>query len=212
MKMPNLTVDFKLVRKIGRVLYGLVFAVLIIIAGLVAVSIFNIPGNYKLFVVQSGSMEPAVRKGALVVVKPQGDYQKGDIITVVAGKKVTITHRIFGIEEAAGQTSYITKGDANNAPDGEKRPKSTVLGKTLFSIPFLGYPIAFAKTLYGLILLVLVPAVLIIISELFTIQNETKRLIQERKKRKLSLTEGVEEKIGEEMIAVEEKIKKAIKK
>lgn len=201
----------KKIKIIGKILYGLVFAGLIIIAGLVAVSIFNIPGNYKLLVVQSGSMEPAVRKGALVITKPQNDYFKGDIITVAdTNPKESVTHRIFGIEETAGQTSYITKGDANNAPDGEKRPKNKVLGKVLFSVPFLGYPVSFAKTLYGLILLVLIPAVLIILGEAVTIKNETKRLLLERKKRKLSLTEKVEEKIGEEIIEVEKRVKKII--
>ena len=175
---------FQVIRKIVKILYGLVFAVLIIVAGLVAISIIKIPGNYKPLVVQSGSMEPKILKGAIVVVKPQQDYQKGDVITVVepANPKVSLTHRIVTVEEIDGRTFYTTKGDANEDADTEKRPKDNVFGKVLFSVPFLGYPVSFAKTRNGLIILVLIPATLIIYSELISIKNEIQKLIKGRKK------------------------------
>lgn len=178
-------VDFgKLIRRIGKVLYGVIFAGLIIVAGLVAISALKIPGNYKLLVVQSGSMEPSIKQGAVVVVKPVSEYKKGDVITVSepANPKISLTHRIFEVKEKDGKTFYVTKGDANDTPDTEERPKENVLGKVIFSVPFVGYPIAFAKTKEGLIFLIIIPATLIIYSELISIKNEAKRLLKGRKK------------------------------
>lgn len=201
-------------KKIGRILYGLIFFVLILIAGIVTISTFKIPGNYKLFNVQSGSMEPAIKKGALVIVKPIQNYQKGDVITVSepANPKVSLTHRIFEVKEKDGKTFYVTKGDANNTPDTEDRPKENVIGKVLFSIPYIGYPIGFAKTRDGLIILIIIPITLIIYSELISIKNEVKKLIEKRKQKKLSLIEKVELEIGEEEIKTEKGIKKLFKK
>jgi signal peptidase len=203
----------KTVQKTGEFLYWLIFAVLIIIAGTIAMSDLKIPGNYKIFAVESGSMEPAIKTGAVVIIKPSDNYQKGDVITVQdpANPKNTLTHRIFEVKENNGSVSYITKGDANNGPDIEERLKSNVLGKVIFSIPLLGYPIGFAKTSTGLIILIIIPATLIIYSEIISIKNETKRLLKERKKR-FSMKEKIEVEIGEEEIKAEKWYKKLFKK
>jgi len=203
--------DFKkLIGKIGKVFYAVIFAFLIIVASLVGISVLNIPGNYKLFFVQSGSMAPAIKQGAVVVVKPADKYVKGDVITFKEPKnpKITVTHRIFQIKEKDKKVFYITKGDANKSPDGEDRPKENVLGKMIFSVPYLGYPVSYAKTREGLIVLVVIPATLIIYSELMTIKNEVQKLLKERKKRKLTVKEKVELEIGEEEIKVEKGFKK----
>lgn len=204
----------KVIRKTGKVLYGFIFAFLIIVAGVIAISAFKIPGNYKLLVVQSGSMEPVIKQGAIVVVKPVGEYKIGDIITVrePANPKVSLTHRIAEIKEIDGKMFYVTKGDANDSPDTEERPEENVLGKVIFSVPYLGYLVGFAKTRDGLIFMVIIPATLIIYSELISIKNETKKLLKERKKRKLTLKEEVEVEIGEEEIKAEKGIKKFVKK
>ncbi len=210
-KIKNVKIDFKkLIEKIGRILYGAIFAFLIVIGGLVAISVLNIPGNFKLFTVQSGSMEPAIKQGSIVIIKPAKKYNKGDIITTrePANPKVSLTHRVFAVKNKAGKTFYVTKGDANKSPDTEERPKENVLGKALFSVPYLGYPVAFAKTRDGLIFLVVIPATLIIYSELITIKNEVQKLLKKRKKRKLTVKEKVELEIGEEEIKAEKGIKK----
>jgi len=190
-------VNWELLKKIG---YWLIIAVLILIAGLTAVSALNIPGNYKLLTVLSGSMEPAVKQGSIVVVKPADKYQKGDIITFENREdpRISTTHRILEVKEKEGRTIFITKGDANNAPDSEGVIKERVLGKVILTIPFLGYPVAFAKTQTGLILLVIVPAVIIIYSELLNIKNEMKKILTRTKKKK---TKGkLKKRVGEVLV------------
>jgi len=167
-----------------KVVYWLVLATLLLIGGLVTVSALNIPGSYKFLVVQSGSMEPKIKKMGIVVIKPAKEYQKDDIITVAepANPKVTLTHRIVDIEKKEGKIFYTTKGDANEEADTEKRPKENVLGKVVLTIPYLGYPISFAKTTQGLILLVIIPAVIIVYDELRKIKEEIIKIKKRKKK------------------------------
>lgn len=163
----------KIVKIIGNVfLFGLAA-----IGVLVVFSFVNIPGNYKIFIVQSGSMEPAIRTGSLIFVKPMSDYNIGDIVTRrTVDPKTTITHRIFSKEVGIdGQSSYITKGDANNTSDGEKFTKEKIIGKEFFTIPYLGFPVGFARTTQGLILLIIIPAALIIFDEMIKIKSEIRK-------------------------------------
>jgi len=177
--------SLRLIQNIGKAFYWFIFFAIIVLAGLIAISTLKIPGNYKLFVVQSGSMEPKIEKNAIVVVKPEKEYKKGDVITAkdLKNPKQTFTHRINDVEIVGNQILYTTKGDVNNATDPVKTFKENVLGKVIFSVPYVGLPISFARTRDGLIILVVIPATLIIYSELIVIKNETVKLIKARKKK-----------------------------
>lgn len=197
-----------IVATITKIIYTVLFVGLLSIAGLIVISTLNIPGNYKLYVVQSGSMEPTISTGSVIIVTPKENYQVGDIITAQnTNNSGTFTHRISAIEEVSGAPTYQTKGDANESPDPELTTSTNVLGSPVFWLPFIGYVVSFAKTQTGFILLVIVPMTIIIYSELMNVKNEAIRLVSERKKRKLSVGEKIEEKIGEELIAIEKKLK-----
>lgn len=193
-----------------KIIYGTVLTGLLLVAGLIAASSLDIPGNYKLLVVQSGSMEPALSRGSVVIVVPAKEYSIGDIVTFQKDSlpKSTVTHRINDKKESNGKIAFVTKGDANNVADSDLLYQDRIVGKVMMGIPFLGYPVNFAKTQLGFLLIVIIPAIVIIYSEFLVIKNEAARLIQEKKKRKLTLQENVEEKIGEEIIEVTEEIKK----
>jgi len=153
---------------------------------LLIVSVFPITGNYKLMIVQSGSMTPAIKMGSIVVVKPADDYKIGDVITFgpYTRTKEPTTHRISEMKVVGGEPVYITKGDANNAPDQREIPKREVIGKVLISVPYLGYAVDFAKKPIGFALIIIVPAALIIIDEIKKIFGEIKKR-KESKKAKL---------------------------
>ncbi|MDO8340978.1 MAG: signal peptidase I [Candidatus Woesebacteria bacterium] len=201
-------------KKLIKIIYWLVVILLLVIAATVAASSLNIPGGIKLFTVQSGSMEPKIKKGSLIISKSFSTYSKDDIITFKSEKdgqninpKITTTHRIYEVKYINNVKIFVTKGDANNAPDAGTVDESLVLGKVVFSVSFLGYPISFAKTKEGLIVLVVIPATIIIYGELLNIKNEAQRLMRERKK-KLTATEKIEIEIGEEEIKIEKGFKK----
>ena len=81
------------------------------------------------------------------------------------------------MEVVGGYPVYITKGDANNAPDPKKITKKDIIGKVIFSIPYVGYAVDFARKPIGFIFIVIVPAAIIIF-------DETKKIYEEIKKKK----------------------------
>ena len=171
---------------LSKTIYWLVVAVLILIASLTAISTFKIPGNYKLLAVKSGSMSPFIQMGSVVIVKPDTEYKKDDIITFINPDtpKNSITHRVFEVKDDKGKISFTTKGDANEEHDMKKVEPGWVLGKVIWIIPYLGYLVSFAKTKKGLILLVVIPGTLIIYSELSNIKNEIQNLLKAKTKKK----------------------------
>ncbi len=160
-----------------KIIYYIIIALIAVIAVLLIVSIFPITGNYKLMIVQSGSMEPAIKMGGIVMVKPMDDYKIGDVISFgkVTKIKTPTTHRIHDIKVTGGEPYYITKGDANNAPDIKEITKKDILGKVLFSVPFIGYAVDFAKKPIGFALIIIVPAAIIIFDEIKKIYGEVKK-------------------------------------
>ena len=163
--------------KFFKAIYYIFIGLVAVIALLLIISVLPITGNYKVMTVLSGSMEPAIKMGSIVVVKPAKDYKIGDIITFgpYSKRKPPTTHRIYDIEVIEGKTFYITKGDANNAPDPRKVAKNEVLGKVLFSIPYLGYAVETAKKPWGFMAIVIIPAVIIIYEEIKKIIREIKK-------------------------------------
>jgi signal peptidase len=77
-----------------------------------------------------------------------------------------------------GKPQYITKGDANNAPDQKVVLKKEILGKVLLDIPYLGYAVDFIKKPLGFALIILIPAGIII-------SDEIKKIFKEIKKNKI---------------------------
>lgn len=158
------------------IIYNLGVVLLVALAVLLVVARLPIPGNYKVFTVLSGSMDPAMKMGAVAVVKPMNDYNVGDIITFgeISKTKTPTTHRIYDIKLIDGAPFYITKGDANAAPDGREIAKSEVQGKVLFSIPYLGYALNFVRQPLGFLLIIVLPASLIVLSELVKIWRQAR--------------------------------------
>jgi signal peptidase I len=166
-------------RKLFKIIHALIWTALILFLLLVGTTFFPIPGNYKAFTVQSGSMEPKIRVGSLIFSKPAGDYNVGDIVTFKAqGGKTTVTHRIMEIESQGGAATYVTKGDANEDLDPDAVKKENIIGKTFLILPWIGYPIGYAKTKIGFILLILIPSIIIIYEELRKIGMEFKKKLK----------------------------------
>lgn len=170
-------------QKLGKIGYYVFIGFLGVTSFLLVVSILPITGNYKFLVVQSGSMEPAIKMGSVVIVKPADDYQINDVITFVNPKKrqELISHRIVDLEVSEGTTSYIVKGDANEDPDARKVARNEIVGKILLNIPYLGYAVDFAKKPLGFASIIIVPATIIIFDEMKKIFKEMKKKKEKKK-------------------------------
>jgi signal peptidase I len=173
-----------------KILKGLVWTAILLFLALIAITLVPIKGNYKVFTVQSGSMEPAIHLGSLIFVKANSDYNVGDIVTRSTNDpKATVTHRILSKKEENGQTIFETKGDANDSPDGENLSRDKIIGKEFFNIPYVGYPIGYARTTTGFILLVIIPAVIIVYEELRRIKEELVNMFKKKREKKKMLQE-----------------------
>lgn len=133
--------------------------------------------TYRAYIVQSGSMEPALPVGAIVFTQSAPSYEVGDIITFSPnGGETLVTHRISSTEG----NGFRTKGDANEDPDNLIVARDQIVGKSIFSIPKLGYFADFVRTPKGFVLLIVIPASIIIYEELKSVFNEIKSAITKK--------------------------------
>ena len=137
--------------------------------------------NIGVKIVQSGSMEPAIKTGSIVVIHQKTNYQVGDIITFFFNYRDTVptTHRITEVSTEDGEVRYQTKGDANESQDPQLIEKEVVIGKVLFSVPYVGYILDFAKKPLGFTLIIGLPAAFVIFDEILKINAEVRKTRQE---------------------------------
>jgi signal peptidase I len=133
-------------------------------------------GSFDVRIVQSGSMEPTIPTGSVVFVRREGTYAVGDVITFRGGSSIPTTHRIVGSETHADETAFMTKGDANEDPDTNPVHVRDIMGKVLWSAPYVGFIIDFARKPLGFALLIVLPALLVILDEAEKIWREFRRL------------------------------------
>lgn len=145
--------------------------------------------GYKFFVVLTGSMQHTLNIGDFIVSKevPVEELEENDIISFKEESTV-ITHRIVKVEEENGEKLYTTKGDYNNTEDDNKVKFSNVEGKFVFRIPGMGKAILFLQSIWGIIILILIPFVSIIFSYRKEERQNLKKVL--RKNKRLAYIEG----------------------
>jgi len=173
-----------MIRFFNILIYTIFITVMLGVAGLLLGSMLPIPGNIEIKIVKSGSMEPAIPTGSVVVVKPSEAYRKGDIVTFGKDteRDIPTTHRIIAVAGSGAGMTYTTKGDANEEQDGTQTPARDIIGKVVFSLPYAGFILDFARQPLGFALLIGVPAGLVILEELVTIFKEARAALRRRKR------------------------------
>lgn len=144
----------KIAKKMMNIFF-IIFIVLVIVMNIYFLymkliqkeEVINING-YSVFIVISGSMEPNINVGDLIITKKESDYKEQDIVTYQSNKSV-ITHRIARKE---GDIIW-TKGDNNNTEDNPIR-SSQIYGKCVYRVKNAGkiiriinYPVGVASIL-----------------------------------------------------------------
>jgi signal peptidase I len=98
---------------------GLALAVAVV--GVLVLSVGTFTGWLSIQTVPTGSMEPTIRKGSVILVDPVpvDDVEVGDIIVFAAPESGRMTvHRVATIDhDGDGRPVFTTRGDANNGPD-----------------------------------------------------------------------------------------------
>ena len=114
----------------------------VLAAVLVTFSVLSATGYVKARVVLTGSMQPSINPGDIVITAPVTRIEPkiGDVAAYQArrfdGAPVGVfTHRIMSGD---GQSGWVLKGDNNPSPDVQKPTNSDILGVVIFVIPWLG--------------------------------------------------------------------------
>ena len=119
--------------------------------------------GYQPFTVMSGSMQPAIRTGDLVIdehIAPL-EARRGDVVTFVdpTDRRRLITHRVRHLRRQGSRVAFVTKGDANNTVERWSVPVEGRIGRVALRVPKLGYAAAWSRGPYGRLMLVVLPAI-----------------------------------------------------
>jgi len=153
-----------------------VLALVALVLPFVVVGVPQVVGADHSYVVLSGSMQPSMGPGDVVVVRsvPPDSIAVGDTITFQVGDETT-THRVVAVERTADGPLFTTKGTANDAVDPRPIPGSAVVGEVWFVVPWAGHVVLFANTKLGAVALLGVPGALLILSELYELYRARDR-------------------------------------
>ncbi len=109
-------------------------------------------GGFAILEVVSGSMEPNIHIGDLIIIDTKANlYQKDDIVTFYDENGSFVTHRIVSINE----NEMITKGDNNNTED-EATDVSKIVGRYVTKISNAGKLLASFKNPLVLLLILVI--------------------------------------------------------
>jgi len=115
--------------------------------------------------VMSGSMEPAIDTGDVVIAVPVAplDTRPGDIVAFSDPNRggLLVTHRVRSLRRDGSRVGFVTRGDANNAVEKWRIRADRRISRAVVRLPKLGRVLVFAKTPTGLLVLVLVPLLLL---------------------------------------------------
>ena len=137
-----------------EVLRGLVLALILALLGVdlyvVQSTVFlrdamPMPFGYGASVVLSGSMEPALAAGDLIIVHEEDTYAVGDAIVFRDGAGFTV-HRLKSID---GET-FVTRGDANDTDDAPIRA-ADVKGKVIKRLKGAGNLVSAVRSPVGIV-------------------------------------------------------------
>lgn len=131
----------------------------------------------KSYVILSGSMQPEIDIGDIVIVKDveENELQNKDIISFREGQTV-ITHRIIDIQTVDNEKQFTTKGDNNNSADNNVISADVIEGKVITVIPFLGKIGIMLKGKITIILAVIIFYIYLVKSEKVKKKKENRRI------------------------------------
>ena len=147
----------------------------VVVAVFVVFAVPQAAGADHSYVVLSSSMAPAMEAGDAIIVAevPPERIEEGDVITFEPpggngeGGTDRVTHRVVEVVDRGDGLYFRTQGDANEEPDQALVPAANVVGRVSVHIPELGHVVLFASSDAGIVALVVVPAVLLGLDELY---------------------------------------------
>jgi signal peptidase I len=126
--------------------------------------------GFQSFAVLSGSMEPTIGTGDVVVVRTIAplDARIGDVVTFRSPENPgkLVTHRATSIRASGETVTFVTKGDANTGSERWSIAAGGTIGKVEYRIPKLGYVTNRVGSRFGRFAFLVLPALVLAVSEL----------------------------------------------
>lgn len=159
---------------------GLIWAfaavVTVAVAGLLAINVGPRFLPYQALVVRSGSMSPTIPTGSVVFYRKvqSSQVRVGDVIVFnVPGRSgLRVTHRVHAIKTGPSGRYFVTKGDANSAPDDWQIPAVGTGWIATVHIPEIGYLLYGLQSTVARLLLLVIPALVLGVITLLEIWRE----------------------------------------
>lgn len=127
----------KKLKKNKNVLFGYIGISLMIFMILFACGIFRI---YPV-AIASNSMMPSFGRGDIQIVdKKKQVYEVDDVIQFYGLNDTVFVHRVVSVRRDGKNVYYTTKGDNNDTVDLMEISQSRVIGKSILTLKYLGYP------------------------------------------------------------------------
>jgi signal peptidase len=173
LQAPRKRVDMRSIRAertIRRLLAAGLYVLALAVVGAVLFSVLSVgglPGGYRPLLVLTGSMEPAVKTGSLIVIRTVDavTVSEGDVITFrpsslsgfdTAGHEASfLTHRVERVEAGPAGPKFITRGDANTVADPVAVSPNQVVGRVVLVSHLAGQIAWFLRSPVGLAVLAL---------------------------------------------------------
>ena len=133
---------------------------LILIIAVVIVGFLSIRGVMPFMAIFGTSMQPEYEPGDLILIEEisPSDIEVGDVIVYTVPPMVrsvynyplVVAHRVIRVDTTQGTISFRTKGDNTGEDPFTVRPED-LRGQVSNGIPYLGFPLLFLQSDYGLI-------------------------------------------------------------
>ena len=150
-------------KKIRRLLHGLTILITVILL-IFVVLMQTYPEQtssfvgFRFYVVLTNSMEPVIPTYSLVfseMIDEEDSIEPDDIVTFKAnrfGEDVLLTHYFRKTQEKDGITYYRTQGATATDYDDYETPRSDIVGKYVFHVPYVGKIILFLQSPFGFVM------------------------------------------------------------
>ena len=118
--------------------------------GVAGITVMAAQSGMRPLVVRSGSMEPTIATGSMILVQEVGasEIKVGDILAVERSDHTQVTHRVLAITPRGDTAELTMKGDANEDPDPVPVTVRHAYRLT-WQVPMVGKTLAWLATAQG---------------------------------------------------------------
>ena len=217
--------NFKgLFKYISTVVSWTIFVLLVIIGILliyyyISVRLYATKGEayepkFSVYTIVSQSMEPTINVYDVIIntkIDSIDDVKVNDVITFISTWNITygmtITHRVVGTKTLDdGSKCLITRGDNNTQEDQTCVKENDIIGVVKAVIPGLGQVQHFLSNSFGWLIAIIVPALYIIVKDIFKIIKLAKETKEEKQNGKSDSKKDKDNKNKEKEIKVKDEL------